>query len=75
MISTFRHTIFVYVRLAEAPDGQVKIDIFEVFVDLGLSSPISHSLLFGHRYRTLDEISSKPLVDKKSFGFGDDEVT
>ena len=45
---TSRHTIFIQVRLTEAANGQVKIDVFKVFVDPGLSSPISHPL-FSHR--------------------------
>jgi len=46
-ILAFGRTIFIQVRLAEAANGQVKINIFKVFVDLGLSSPISHPL-FSH---------------------------
>ena len=48
IILVFRPTVFIQVCLTEAANGQVKINIFKVFVDLGLSSPISHSL-FGHR--------------------------
>jgi len=73
-ILVFGRTVFIQVRLTEAANGQVKINIFKVFVDLGLSSPISHSL-FGHRRMGLGGISSKPLVDKKSFEFAEGKIT
>ena len=52
MILIFGHTIFIQVRLTEAANGQVKINILKIFVDLGLGSPIRHPL-FSHRRRAL----------------------